>query len=231
MKSFRKAISELKFSIVKVILFETVINSALIFLTALILLSFFGITFIYALSVALAYLAIFLFRRLKLNKISLVERKYSNLDEKLRTATEYSREKNPIVKELHGEIVKSMKKVEETSFVNERKIYLKCIGIIGLCFAAIFLSPVHFAIPDFNLGFNGEGEDLTDNGFGNLKIRFSGNTRDSSLKQISSDLYGAPTVALVGEDEIKVKIRSSGMELNVKTDTGGRASVLLGIFP
>ena len=217
MKRFTKAISELKFTLGKLIIFDTIINSILIFLATLILVSLFGVSFIYPLFLAVAYFVFVIFRRLRLNKITLVEKKYSNMDEKLRTATEYESSGNPVVKELQSEVVRSMKRIEESAFVNERKIYLKSIGIIGLCFLLLVLSPVTFGIP----GFGSPGDALPDpgsigEGAGDLSIRFSGSSLETGLMQISEDFYAEPTVAVMGGEEIKVRITPSGRELNVR---------------
>ena len=125
MKQFRKAILEIKFTIAKLIIFDALINSTLLFLGSLILLSLFGLSFIYPLFIALIYFVVVLFRRMRLNKINIVEKQYGSLDEKLRTAAEYQSRGNPVVKELQGEVVRGMKRIEESAFINERKIYLE----------------------------------------------------------------------------------------------------------
>ena len=219
MKQFRKAILEIKFTIAKLIIFDTLINSTLLFLGSLILLSLFGLSFIYPLFIALIYFVVVLFRRMRLNKINIVEKQYGSLDEKLRTAAEYQSRGNPVVKELQGEVVRGMKRIEESAFINERKIYLKCIGIIGLCFLVLVISPVTFGIPSLEFGSPGDrlpDPDSIGTGVGDLRIRFSGASRETGLKQLSPDLYAEPVVVIMGGEEIKVRITPSGRELNVR---------------
>ena len=219
MKKFRKAISELKFNLAKLILFDTVINSILVFLVALILFSLMGVSFVYPIFLAVVYFVVVAFRRLKLNKINIVEKTYRSMDEKLRTAAEYNSPGNPVVKELQGEVVRDMRKIEASAFINERKIYLKSLGIVGLCFLVLVLSPLTFGIPDLNFNpfWDGTGgTDIVDSGLGELNIRFSGASQETGLKPLSEDLYADPVVAVMNGEEIKVRITPSGMELNVR---------------
>ena len=219
MKKFRKAISELKFNLAKLIIFDALINSILVFLVALILFSLLGLSFVYPLFLAIAYMGVVLFRKLKLNKISIVEKTYRGMDEKLRTAAEYDSPGNPVVRELQGEIVRSMRQIEDSAFINERKIYLKCIGIIVLCFLAVAFSSLNVGIPDlsFNLFDGGaQGTETVDSGTGDLNIRFSGGSQETGLKPLSEDLYAEPVVTVMNGEEIKVRITPSGMELNVR---------------
>src|SRR3989344_3847071 len=114
MKGFKSAIADVRNTLNKLIIFDTAINAILIFLIALLLLSLLNLPLIYPIAKAAIYFAYVLNKRLKLSKVRIVEQKYQNLNEKLRTAAEHPEEKNPVVKELHAEVLYGLRQVVET---------------------------------------------------------------------------------------------------------------------
>jgi ABC-type multidrug transport system fused ATPase/permease subunit len=221
MANFKNAISEVKGTLAKLIIFDTIINTILVFLIALLLFSLFGMFLVYPLALSVVYFVYVISKRMKMSKISLVEQKYRNLNEKLRTADEYASESNPVVKELHSEVVSDLRKVEEAAFLNEKRIYVKSVGIVALCFVILLLSPVTFGLIDFNFNLVEqeveEPEDqLTTGPSGDSKIRFAVGNENTGLRKASEDIYGEPIVAKLGDDEIKIKIKPAGSELSIR---------------
>jgi len=221
MNSFKNAIADVRNTLNKLIIFDTAINSILLFLILLLILSLFNLPLIYPIVISLLYFAYVLRKRLTLSKIRLVEQKYHNLDEKLRTAAEHATEENPVVKELHEEVLHDLRKVEESAFISERKIYVKSITIVALSFLILLLSPITFGILDFNFNLVDEQQQEAEDTFGgsqsgSSKIRFAVGTEDTGLRKASEDIYGEPTIAKLGDDEIKIRIRPAGTELSIR---------------
>jgi len=221
MKGFKNAIADIRNTLNKLIIFDTTINAILVFLIALFFLSLFNLHIIYPVAVSLIYFVYYLRKRLKLSKIRVVEQKYKNLNEKLRTAAEYTNEENPVVKELHSEVLGELREVEEAAFVDQRKIYLKALGIVALSFIILFLSPFTFGVFDFN--FNLDDQELSESDdssglaeSGNSRIRFSVGNQDTGLKKAGDDIYGEPIIAKLGDEEIKIRIRPAGIELSIR---------------
>ena len=221
MKGFKYAMADIRNTLNKLIIFDTTINAILTFLVLLLVLSLFSLPITYPAAIALVYFVFVLRRRLKSSKIRLVEQKYQSLNEKLRTAAEFADTDNPVVHELHTEVIRDLKKVDESAFFNEKKIYLKSIVIVVLCFAILLLSPVTFGILDFNFNLadtptpEAEGSP-SGSSSGDSKIKFAVGPEDTGLRKASDDIYGEPTIAQLGDDEIKIKITPAGTELSIR---------------
>ena len=221
MTNFKEAIAEVKSTLAKLIIFDTSINTILVFLIALLLFSLFGLPLVYPLVLSAVYFVFVLRRRLHNSKLTLVEQKYQNLNEKLRTADEYTSESNPVVKELHAEVVSDLRKVEEAAFFNEKRMYVKSVGIVVMCFIILLLSPVTFGLLDFNLNLveaqvEGPDASVATGASGSSKIRFAVGNEDTGLRKASEDIYGSPIVAKLGDDEIIIRIKPAGSELSIR---------------
>src|SRR3989344_8849114 len=150
-KGFYSAISVVKSSINKLIIFDTFINVFLTFLILLLVFSAFGFSFLFPSVISAVYFIFSLHRRLKINQINLVESRYRNLNEKLRTAEEYAKEDSPVVKELKGEVLADLQGVEQSAFLNEKRIYIKSLAVVILSFAVLLISPFTVGVFDFGL--------------------------------------------------------------------------------
>lgn len=220
MRGFKNAIREVKNSLSRLLFFESLINTLLIFLVFLLISSLFNIRYHYAAGIAGVYLVWMMYKHLTQNKISMVEQKYPNLDEKLRTAEEYDTGMpNRVIEALQKEVISDLKKVEESSFISEKRIYTKSIAIVLLSFIIVFLAPITIVIPDSTTEHvqqvNDEEEVKTVSG-GESRIRFAIGKQDSGITKISDEIYGKATIAQLGSNEIKIKIKPAGTELNIR---------------
>ena len=143
---FAEALKEVKNSLLKVFLFEEMLNAILVFLVAYLISSIFKISVIVPLLLGIGYGAFALYKELHLKPARMVETKYKDLKEKLSTAAEYAKVENRVVNELKAEVLQNLKKVEESSFLNEKRVYTKSIAVVVLCFVILILSPFSISI-------------------------------------------------------------------------------------
>ena len=118
-------------------------------------------------------------------------------------------------------ILHDLKNVEESAFLNEKNTYVKSLVIIGLCFLILILSPVTFGILNFNFNLVdpdlSEAEDSTRSAqSGGSRIKFAAGIEDTGLKKAGDDIYGTPTIAKLGDSEIKIRIKPAGTELSIR---------------
>ena len=221
-KSITAALKEVRRNLALVFLFDTFINAILVFLLAALLLLVFDLHLVYPLAVSAAYFLYAVIRRLSINKVRMVEKRYKNVNEKLRTAEEFRDPDNRVVMELHSEVIRDLKKVEQSAFISDKKIYLKSIGIIALSFLVFFASPFTIGLINFNLNFvNQQIEQFSggvfEGGSGESVIRFSTEQESTEeLRKVSQEIYGTAAVAKLGNEEITIKIRPSGTELSIR---------------
>ncbi len=220
MDPFKSAVAEVRRTLGRLIIFDTSINAILVFLVAFLLFSFFNLPLIYPTAAAVAYFAYVLRKRLRMSKVRIVEQKYHNLNEKFRTAAEYASEDNPVVKELHSEVIGDLRNVEEAAFVNEKKIYVKSLAVVVLCFVILLLSPFTFGVLTFNVNFvdspSEEAAPAGSPGSGSSSLRFAVGAQSTGLLKASDDIYGEPTIAKLGDEEVKIRIKPSGTELSIR---------------
>ncbi len=220
MGDFKNAVSEVRRSLGRLIIFDTSINAILVFLVSFLLFSFFKLPLVYPAATAAVYFVYVLRKRLRMSKVRIVEQKYKNLNEKFRTAAEYPSEDNPVVKELHSEVISDLHNVEEAAFVNEKRIYIKSLAVVALCFIILLLSPFTFGILTFNVNFvDAPPDDSASSGSsesGSSTIKFAVGNQDTGLRKVSDDIYGEPTIAKLGDEEVKIRIKPAGTELSIR---------------
>ena len=134
MKNFANLINEVNRTLNEIFLFETLIHTILLFLVVYLFLSLFNLYPISALVPAAIYFVLSAYSKFRKNKIRIVEGKYSPLNEKLRTAADNVNEDNPVVNELEEEVVRDLKNVGLSSFVQTRKISYKIFRTSGRAF-------------------------------------------------------------------------------------------------
>ncbi len=216
---FTEALKEMKTSLLKVFMFEEILNAILIFLAAYLLSSLFRLGLLPSLIIGLGYLCFAVYRKTRIRSDKAVEARYHDLRERLSTAAEYAAVDNRVVNELKSEVLKNLRKVEESAFLNERKVYLKSVAAIALCFVILLVSPISvgFFKASFPSLFNG-GQDASDSI--NAKFRVGKEKAPGELplavQNSKSEIYGAPTVAKLGTEELKVVLKPAGTELGTK---------------
>ncbi len=221
MKHFQDAITEVRSTLAKLLVFEAALNAILVFLIAFLLLSIFNLPLIYPIAVAALYFFIYVRNKSKLSKIRMVEQKYSNLNEKLRTAAEYTNEENRVINSLHSEVLQDLRNVQESSFISEKKLFTKTGVIIALCFLIFLLSPVTLGILDFNLNLlDNKAEAASElpigGGESQSKIRYTIGSEGAGLTKIGEDIYGTASIAKIGDEEVKIRIKPAGTELSIR---------------
>lgn len=218
---FTEALKEVKASVLKIFLFEETLNAILVFLAAYIISSIFKLGLLLPAIIAVGYLVFAFYRETKLRPAKMVETKYKDLKEKLSTAAEYASVENRVVNELKSEVLRNLRKVEEASFISERRVYTKSIIAVILCFIVLLVSPVsvgffkgHF--PDI---FPDKEQSADDSGsFKVGKEKMKGDN-PIGIEKSKQDIYGAPTTAKLGTQELDVIFKPAGTELgtsNVK---------------
>ncbi len=213
MKGFRKVIKEVNETLNDILVFETILNSIIIFLVVYAVLSVINLDALYALIPAIVYLVVVAYNRMKKNKARIVEEKYDMLNEKLRTAMDNVNQDNPIVNELQSEVIEDIRKVKTSSFVDTRRVTYKIIGGIVLCFIIIFLATLNIQLFDFKVVFEkipkyviGEGEPSD----------VSSDTLGAGRYSSDESIYGAESVAKIGDEELNIEIKPVNFEISVR---------------
>lgn len=219
-ENFPKIKKEIKSSIGSLLVFDTIIDSLAIFAALYLIFMLLTINSLYAAPISAAYFVLALYLRLGKNKLVMVEKKYTELDEKLRTAADNIRLKNEIAENLDKEIAQEIKGVELSSFFGSRKNTIKITGMILMCFLIVFLSSLNTGFLDIKLFVEdvikpkpiddsaGIGVDVQGTPLG-TEVFFSPVT--------SGDIYGESSMA-PGNVTQQLEIDPVGYEMNIRQE-------------
>ncbi len=221
---FRKVLSEINFNLDSMLLFDSLLSSVLVFLGSFLVLSVFNVAAVFALVPAVMFFAVEYYIRFSEDKARIVEKLYPELDEMLRTAEDNVSLQNPIVEELHEDVVGKLKHVRLSSFLNSKRIIYKILASIVMCFVIIsfsvfgininILAPIIDDIPFFNRNRSlGQLDGLT------------------TSVNISDDIYGENSVAKLGDSLIDIRIKPSTFEVSVKDYGDSEVNEFYEAFP
>jgi hypothetical protein len=209
-KRFWKLIKEINVFMTNMIVINILLTSVLLFLLSYLILMVIEVNKIYSLVIPLIYLGVLLFLKLRGNKYLEVEKKFPQLNEKIRTAVDNIYTENPVVDELRAEVSKDMKQVDYASFFNQKRTSYKILFIILLCFSIIFLA-------NYDVGFKLNFERVfgfVDGGEGNATGLVS-DIISATTSGPDDDIYGEEFLANLGRDELTININKVGYEINM----------------
>ncbi|TKJ17861.1 hypothetical protein CEE44_05060 [Candidatus Woesearchaeota archaeon B3_Woes] len=208
---FSKLIKEIKTLFDNIIIFNSLLMFIILFLAGFIILMILNLNKLFALVIPFIYLIITLFIKLKENQYLKVEKKFPNLNEKIRTAADNLYVENPVVDELRHEVSHDLRGVDYASFFKGKSTSYKIFFIILLCFGVIFLAKYDI---DFKLNF--------ERVFGFIEGRGEGNSTGIISDIISAtttgpdeDIFGEEYLAELGNDQITISMNKVGYEINM----------------
>jgi hypothetical protein len=197
MKGFTDVLREIRYTLNNIILFYCIINTILVFLAIYLILSLSNLSPLYAFPSVLIYIGFYLIFQLRKDKINAIESKYDVLNEKLRTARDNIQMENPVIYELESEIIKDMKNVRVSSFVDIKKISYKVFTIVIIAFLIAYfglldLNFFNFKLPgkdNLNYSYGKAGSGKGDIKEGNVLVAGAGK---------DDEIFGNKSIAIIG---------------------------------
>jgi len=230
MRKFKKVVNEIVYSLDGVLILPLLLNATILFLALFLIMALLKYSALIAYVISILYLLYASYKRMKTDKIKLVELVYPDLNEKLRTARDYAEQDGELIDELHKEVASDLRYVESASFLDTRKLTGKIFLCIFLCFLIIFMSSLSLDPTNFK-------NDMKDR-VNKAQQIFSGESIDQDIKSSSTtnakgspDIYGDPSVAKLGDKSIDVKIAPSTYEFNVRNIRDAEEKQFDSVFP
>ena len=224
MKNFIKAVKEINRTLNFITVFDILLNSAIFFLVVYFLLSLVNLFPMFAIVPVAVYFVLRLAVKSRRDKRKMVESKYEPLKEKLRTAVDNIREENPVVNELEDDVMHDLKHVGLSSFIQTKQVMLKIFSVIILSFAIVFATEMGFYIVDLN-EFLSNVPDFLDG-----ISRRADNVMLGEINE-SQGIYGKSKLAVLGNDEIDIRIKPTNYEVNVREEGDVEQKQFDEIFP
>jgi len=227
MKNFKKVIKEINRTLNFLIFFQDFVNTCIIFLSIYLLLSLINLYPILAIVPAVVYFFIKLFVNVRKDKRLAVESKYEPLREKLRTAADNMQTENLVVNELQEDVIHDLKQVGLSSFLDTRRLSYKVFFIILLSFSIVLITTSDLYIVDINKFITELPEKFSfidPGGKKGLNLEL-GNINESD------NIYGNSKLAVLGNQEIDIKIKPINYEINVKEYGDAEQKEFKELFP
>jgi len=208
-------INELKNALISFRVVETTLDAIIIFLSLFIVLSYAGISSMWALFLPpVLFFFIALKYRTDANMIKLIEKRYPSLRERLGALYDSRDEKNIVIDDLAASVNSDMGSVKYSSFISTSRLGIRT-AVILLLITFVLSSALTDSLKN----------PMQPESPGALKIP------ESTGSGASQDIFEEPSVVKIGNDSLGVLIyRSQGSEPNVRGD-GKQVSGYSNMFP
>ncbi|HLD03023.1 MAG TPA: hypothetical protein VJC07_04975, partial [Candidatus Nanoarchaeia archaeon] len=153
-----------------------------------------------------------------------VESKYLPLKEKLRTAADNMDKDNPVVNELQDEVLAELKNVSLSSFISTKHISYKILATAVLSFAIVLATTFNLYIVDISKFLGNIPEYIDQVGLKRMNIPL-GDVNESS------DIYGEGSLAMLGNEQIDIRIKPANYEVNVREEGDSEKKQFDEMFP
>lgn len=205
MVNMRRVVRSLKYEIFKNIVLSTFLKAIVVFFVFDIIKSFMDFSFTFSYIAAGTYFMIVMLKRTREINIKVFEKHNPEIKEMLTTAADNVRNENIVVLELFKEVMEKLKKVSSGTIIMPGTIMMLIITIPILALIDFQLTPIRIdAISQETIMENFDKITFIKNIF-----KKADNTDDvieeSDLLE-DEDIYGERSVAILGDNEIDIKL-------------------------
>jgi hypothetical protein len=230
MRSIQRLFREITLTFATIIFFNSFLNSLIIFLLCYLLLSIPRVNGAFAFIPAGLFFIFSIYKQLTKRHVLDIEKKFSFLNEELRTIQDNMNMDNPVMKELQMDVMDKIKNVDIGSFFNSKGTSLKVLTVVFLCFGLLFVATKNMTF-DFktlvdtmpNYVYVGGGN----TGGGNST---SGNVRVAG-QGTNEDILGEQDVAALGDQNVDIQIAPAGYEINLRDVAAPQKRYFQDLYP
>lgn len=209
MKIIESALAEIRRTLILIKLFNSCIDSVLIFLGFILFFVLIKVSWYYAIIPFLIHAVIYIPKNMKNIKYIEVERRVPILREKLRTVADNVGKDNELIEALNKEVLSEMKLIKTSAFLDQRKSMFKMFALGAMAFLIIFSAYVNVQFFDFDTILH----KLTGSGKGDIR-----NLEDIEIDSksiLEEDIYGEQSVAELGNQEVVFSMESYAGEIDL----------------
>jgi len=210
MKKIIRAVGELKRVLIRIKMYECLMDALICFLILFFICQLFLIPWWISLFPTFAYLLYNTRKKFDSVKLIQVEKAVPELREQLRTSADNIYKENEIVDSLHNDVLYLMKKVKISYFIPFKKIWREMVVLAVLCFAVILVSSLNVKLVDYKvvldeLGNVGEFEDG----------RYDWSLQVVAGRGNDTDIFGNESLAELGQEQLNLQINPALSEINI----------------
>jgi len=207
MTAIKGLLNEIRFEMLKVIILEAFLDSILLFLALLLVLSIFGMGVMLPLLLSAVTLIIDVLVRTRKISLKYIEDQNPEIREMLRTAADNKDEEGLMAHALFAEVIEKMRNVSGGSFLDIKEAGIKLAAMFLLSGILISLAFFNVNIQKFEnplAGLTGTLEDGLNGLWGN-----GTDVAGVNITNMDKDLYGDARIARLGSEDLAVTIQQN----------------------
>jgi hypothetical protein len=225
MNSFSELITEIRQNILSFYLFNNLLTTLVVFLFSYLVFSVFTFHPYYSLFPAIIYFVVSTYVRMRQNLITEVEEKFPELNEKLRTAAQYSGLSNPVVDDLKKNVLSEAGTIKTANFFHTARVTIKVILSIFFCFLIIFTSLLDQHFFDIKYYLQSQIDKIPDaikeqinsigKGGGETNVLQLLDEDDRAGTLSNRDIYGDKKLAKLGDEIVNMEMQGLNFKLSM----------------
>ncbi|AJF61724.1 TPA: hypothetical protein HA239_01445 [Candidatus Woesearchaeota archaeon] len=219
--NIRKMYTELLVTSVTLNIFDSILTTITAFSIIYFVLYFYRIPYLVAIAASAAFFLWSFIRKIRQNKILVLEQKYPDFKERLRTSYEYKTESNTVIDSLHSDITEMMKKVDISAYLDSGRVAFKVLAACILLFSTLYFSSVGLDILDIKTRI------VTSSAYESLE-EFATGLFTNDDQEFETPAAGDPRLIVLGNEELNANldVYNTGLDINEisegeKNDFGG----------
>lgn len=208
MKPIQAALTELKTTVMTMVVCNALIDSFVVFLVFVLACLLLNIYWYISLAPFIIYAIIHTMTLVKYTKYEFIEKKVPFLKEQLRTVADNIHLENQVINELNVEVLRKMRDIKSSAFLRFGKITSRVITLVILSFLVIFSSALNVKFLDTPKVIEELGKKKP------LDFESTAGTAEF-LANESGNIYGNKSIAELGYKEIQLYINPIQSDIDI----------------
>ncbi len=224
MKNIERALGELRRALLLAKLFNNFVDLLLVFLASYLFFSIINLSWYYSLAPTLIYGIFFLRKKVQNIKYQEVEQRVPLLKEKLRTVADNINKENIIVQQLQQEVIREMKYIKTSMFLQPFTNTLKMAALGMIAFTIVLTAALNVHIFDFNVVVHDLGAKLQG---GNIFIK----DLNLTLQEGNDNIYGEESILDYGSEELDLGMNTAEGNMDYSKEQAAQRINFNGRYP
>ncbi|MDO8555647.1 MAG: hypothetical protein Q7R96_00550 [Nanoarchaeota archaeon] len=224
MKTIERALGELRRALLLAKIFNNFVDLLLVFLASYLFFTIINITWYYSMIPTLIYAGFALRKKVQNIKYQEVEQRVPILKEKLRTAADNINKENIIVQQLQQEVLREMKYIKTSMFLQPFTNTLKMAALGMIAFAIVLTAALNVQIFDFNVVVNDLQAKLQG---GNIYLK----DLNITLQEGNENIYGEESILDYGSEELNLGMNTAEGNMDYSKEQAAQRLNFNGRYP
>jgi hypothetical protein len=204
-RGFQEVVTDLRRYFNVLIVLSTFARSMIVFLISFLLLSTIGITWWYSLFPGVVCFIVLHHLASREDPAKIIEREHPELEDMLTTARDNVEETNEMIRGLHNQVEKKLKKVSSSSLVKSSRLKKDISFAAMLALIIVLIAPFNPVLLSIEISLEEFGINIERSvvGFGGDDESVAGSGLEGG-DNVNNDIFGDKKVAVLGDDGLDI---------------------------